>query len=570
MANNMQTEPELTGAQKLAAPSVSSAPKSRKLGRAALSTDRLGKASILKLLFEFSIPAIIMMTFNALYNIVDSVFLGQAVGDTGIAVTTLAFPIMIILMGLSALAGQGGNALAAIQLGEDKIVEVERTLGNTVLLLIIISVLIALAGIIFIDPLLALVGTTAELYDMTKTFVQIVMCGYVFQCIGMGANNFLRTEGKPMMALGTSMFGTLMCIVFNFLLVMVMGMGVTGSALATIIGQACCMIPVIWYLASGKDAPFHLRLSRMKPDVRLWGTILSLGVASFVMQVANAVINTILNQTLAYYGAMDPIGTSGALAAIGVAGRVNAFGFMPAIGVLMGAQTLIGYNYGARLWNRVIKSYALGVLFATVILVAFFILVHIIPAQIVSLFGVSGELQQFCIYALQVMTALFPIVGFQMMSSNYFQSTGQPLKAALLSLTRQVLFLIPLILILPGFLPTILDVTALQSVCFTYPTADALATMTTAAFIIPEIIRLQRRLKAGDIGLPEDERISESGEGVGVGRNVGGGEIGKDSETAEDGEISGAREAIETGEQLRDGKGDGNSNGSGNGGKRVL
>ena len=137
-------------------------------GRKALSTDRLGTSSILKLLLEFSIPAIIMMTFNALYNIVDSVFLGQAVGETGIAVTTLAFPIMIILMGLSALAGQGGNALAAIQLGEDRVDAVERTVGNTLLLLIIISAIIALARIVLIDPLLALVGTTSELYDMAR------------------------------------------------------------------------------------------------------------------------------------------------------------------------------------------------------------------------------------------------------------------------------------------------------------------------------------------------------------------------------------------------------------------
>ncbi|MBO4352942.1 MAG: MATE family efflux transporter, partial [Eggerthellaceae bacterium] len=454
-------------------------------GRKALTTDRLGQKSILSLLIEFSIPAIIMMTFNALYNIVDSIFLGQAVGEMGIAVTTLAFPIMILLMGLSALAGQGGNALAAIQLGEDKIDKVERTVGNTVLLLIIIAAIIALAGIVLIEPILALVGTTPELHDLAKTFVQILMVGFVFQCIGMGANNFLRTEGKPMLALGTSVLGTVVCIVMNFVLVMWMGFGVAGSAFATIIGQGVGGVPVIWYLVKGKDAPFHLRLSRMKPDIRLWGTILSLGLASFIMQVANAVINSILNQTLAYYGAMDPIGSAGALAAIGVASRVNGFAFMPAIGVLMGAQTLIGYNYGARKWGRVLKSYWLGVLFATIIITSFFILIHVIPEPIVKLFGVEGDLEQFCIYALMVMTAMFPLVGFQMMSSNYFQSTGQPLKASLLSLTRQVLFLIPLLLLLPRFLPSILDVTSLQAICFTYPTADVLSIITTTAFIVP-------------------------------------------------------------------------------------
>ena len=468
-------------------------------GRKALTTDRLGTKSILKLLFEFSIPAVIMMTFNALYNIVDSIFLGQAVGEMGIAVTTLAFPIMILLMGLSALAGQGGNALAAIQLGEDRIDAVERTVGNTVFLLLLIAAIIAFAGIVFIDPILAVVGTTPELHDLAKTFVQILMIGFVFQCVGMGANNFLRTEGKPMLALGTSVLGTVVCIIMNFALVMWMGFGVAGSALATIIGQGVGGAPVIWYLVRGKDAPFHLKLSRMKPDFRLWGTILSLGVASFIMQVANAVINSILNQTLAYYGAADPIGSAGALAAIGVASRINGFAIMPAIGVLMGAQTLIGYNYGARKWGRVLKSYWLGALFATTILTGFFVLIHIIPAPIVELFGVEGALEQFCIYALQVMTAMFPLIGFQMMSGNYFQSTGQPLKASLLSLTRQVLFLIPLLLLMPPFLPGIIGVTSLQAVCFTYPTADLLSIITTGAFIIPEIVKLRKRQKQDEL-----------------------------------------------------------------------
>ena len=236
----------------------------------------------------------------------------------------------------------------------------------------------------------------------------------------------------------------------------------------------------------------------MKPDVRLWGIILSLGLASFIMQVANAVINTILNQTLAYYGAMDPVGASGALAAIGVAGRVNGFAFMPAVGVLMGAQTLIGYNYGARKWKRVRQAFWLGALFATVIITFFFILIHVIPEQIVQLFGVEGNLEQFCIYALQIMTMMFPLVGFQMMSSNYFQSTGQPLKASILSLTRQVLFLIPLLLLLPRFLPVILDVTSLQAVCFTYPLADILSILTTTAFIVPELLKLRKKEREAD------------------------------------------------------------------------
>ena len=207
---------------------------------------------------------------------------------------------------------------------------------------------------------------------------------------------------------------------------------------------------------------------------------------------------------------------SGALAAIGVASRVNGIAFMPAIGVLMGAQTLIGYNYGARNWKRVRHSYWLGVLFATILITFVFVLIHVIPGPLVQLFGVSGDLEQFCIYALQVMTMMFPLVGFQMMSSNYFQSTGQPMKASLLSLTRQVLFLIPLLLLLPRFLPGLLDVTALQAVCFTYPSADTLSIITTAAFIIPEIVKLHRRERDDEAAAAASVQPEEPGASAGA------------------------------------------------------
>ena len=478
--------------------------------RQAQSTDRLGTEKIGKLLMEFSIPAIIMMTFNALYNIVDSIFLGQAVGEAGIAVTTLAFPIMVILMGLSALAGQGGNALAAIQLGEDRIDEVERTVGNTVLLLIIIAAIIASAGIVFIDPLLALVGTTPELYDMTKT-VRADPHGRLRVPVHRhGREQLPAHRGQAHAGAGHERVRHRRVHRHELRAGHVAGLRRGGFGVRHDHRPGLRHGPGSVVSHRGKDAPFHLRLRCMKPDVRLWGTILSLGVASFIMQVANAVINTILNQTLAYYGALDPIGASGALAAIGVAGRVNGFAFMPAVGVLMGAQTLIGYNYGARKWKRVRKAYWLGVLFATIIITFFFVLIHVIPGPIVQLFGVEGDLEQFCIYALQVMTAMFPLVGFQMMSSNYFQSTGQPLKASLLSLTRQVLFLIPLLLLLPMFLPNILAITALQAVCFTYPIADVLSALTTLGFIIPEMHRLNRRAREEKVVAPQVASATEN------------------------------------------------------------
>lgn len=446
-----------------------------------------------KLLLEFSIPAIISMIFNSLYNVVDTAFLGHAVGDVGIAVTTLALPVMTILMGFSMLAGQGGNALTAIQLGEGRKDLAEKTLGNSATLLIGIAVIVALSAIVLIDPLLAGIGTPADLYGPTKAFVQIVCFGFIFQSLGMGLNNFLRTAGKPKLALYTMVLGTTMCIVFNYFFVMVFGWGVEGSAVATILGQACGMVPVLWYFIFNKKAAFRLRLSCMVPDVRLMGKILSLGLASFVMQVAATAVTVVLNQLLNIYGAMDPLGPEGALAAIGAANKAIMFAIMPVIGLIMGSQPIIGYNYGARNWQRVLDTVKLASIWATALMVFFWVLVHVIPGPIIGVFGISGELEEFAITVLKLDTLVLPVVGFQIVGSSYFQSSGQPLKSAILEMSRQVIYLIPLYIIFPMVLPSLgIGVSQLVAIVLAVPTADFLAFITTVFFVWREVKKLRR------------------------------------------------------------------------------
>ena len=466
--------------------------------RAARGAERLGTERVGKLLLEFSIPAIISMVFNSLYNVVDTAFLGQAFPDgTGVAVTTLALPVMTILMGFSMVAGQGGNALAAIQLGEGRRERVEKTLGNSAVLLLGLAVLVAVAAVAAIDPILAVIGTSAELWEPTRTFVQIICVGFAFQSLGMGLNNFLRTAGKPNLALGTMVFGTLMCIVLNYLFVLVLGWGVAGSAGATVLGQACGMVPVVWYFAACKSAPFRLRLSCCRPDVRLMGSILTLGLASFVMQVASTVVSVVLNQVIGIYGAQDPIGVTGALAAIGVAQKASMFAITPLIGLIMGAQPIIGYNYGARSWRRVLDTLKWASVTGVAIGTFFLVLSHAIPVQIVALFGVTGDLESFAVTALQIYTILYPLVGFQIVGSSYFQSSGQPLKAAVLEMTRQVIFLIPLYLLLPPVLTSVFGLTGLQGVVVSVPVSDGLATLTTTAFVFWEVRKLRRQRDEG-------------------------------------------------------------------------
>lgn len=461
-----------------------------------LATDpeRLGSAPVGKLLLEFSIPAIIMMVFNTLYNIVDTIFLGYAVPVVGVAVTTLAFPVMTVLMGFSMLAGQGGSALAAIQMGQGDRNKVEWTLGNTAMLLFGMSLVVAVLAFVAIDPLLALIGATKDpsLTEPTRQFVQIICAGFAFQSLGMGLNNFLRTAGKPNLSLATGVFGTFMCVVFNYIFVMVMGMGVPGSALATVIGQLFGAIPVLWYFIASKTTPFRLRILCLRPRLKLCRRITSLGVASFAMQVAGTLVGIVFNQVINVYGPTDPIGIAGALSSIGVAQKVCMFCFTPLIGLTMGAQPIFGFNYGAKNWQRVLTCFKLSVGVAVAIGAVFLLCAYVIPYPMVGLFGVTGQYQEFSVWALQVMCILFPPVGYQIVGSNYFQASGQPMKATILELTRQVIFLTPLYVIMPPLMHNLFGMPYLHSVVFAAPVSDALSICVTTVFVIYEIRKLRR------------------------------------------------------------------------------
>ncbi len=458
-----------------------------------LGTDRIGK-----LLFEFSLPAIISMVFNSLYSVVDTAILGWCVGDVGVAVSTLATPVMMILLGFSMLAGQGGNALAAIRLGEGKIESAQRTMGNATVLLIVIVVLIGVLANVFMEPLLAIIGTSEELHDPTQTFVRIVCTLFVFQSLGAGLNNFLRTAGKPVLALITMVFGTVMCVLFNLLFVALLGWGVAGSAWATVAGQACGMVPVVAYFLFSKKTVFQLRLRFCVPNLRLMGRICTLGIASFIIQVAATITGVVFNQVVAMYGANDPLGVTDALAAIGVAQRAAMFAIMPLIGLTMGAQPIIGYNFGARSWDRVLKTLKWAAICGILFGIFFFALAHLIPRQIVGLFGVTGDLADFAETSLRIYATFYPLVGFQIIGSSYFQSSGQPLKAAILELTRQIIFLIPLYFIMPQ-VSWLFGVSQLMMVVVAVPTSDALAICVTAIFVAFEVRKL-RRFRAADAG----------------------------------------------------------------------
>ena len=460
---------------------------------------RLGNGSIPRLIIEFAIPAIIGMLVNSAYNLIDALFLGQAVGEIGLAATQVAMPIMTVFLAIAMLVGAGGNALAALRLGEGKRDEAERVLGNTLFLGIVLSIVVAILASIpaVFDTLLTISSATDQVRPSAALFLRIICYGFILQCIGFGINNFIRTSGAPNRALGTMIIGAVSCIAFNFLFVMVMGMGIMGSALATICGQACSCVAVLWYFLFTKNVPLRLRLKNIVPQGALCLTIISLGVASFFVQAGAAVVSFVTNHLLVTYGAIHPLGADNALASIGLVVRVAMFAIMPLVGVSIAIQPILGFNYGARLFSRVKETLGIGIVFASVIAVGMFAIIHIWPEEIVRLFGITdGQLVDFTVFALKIQLLLLPFVGFQIVSSNYFQATGQPLKSSLLSLSRQILFLIPLLIILPQVLPQMFpgQITGLDAIYIATPVADSCSIILTAIFIFLELRKLQRKI----------------------------------------------------------------------------
>lgn len=460
--------------------------------------NRMGTGSIPKLAVEFAIPAILGMVVNGAYNVIDSVFLGHGAGEIGLSAITVASPTMTIFLALAMLIGAGGNALCALRLGEGKHDEAEHIMGNTAMLGVIVSLALAvLAHVPFVvEPLLTLSSATDSVRPYAREFIQIISLGCVFQVLGMGLNNFIRTAGAPNRALVTMLVGAIGCTVFNAIFVLWLGWGVAGSAWATVCGQAISCATVIWYFTKTPNVPLRLRRRYFPLKAKLVRSILSLGTASFAVQAAGAVVNVFINLMLVRYGSMDPIGADNALASVGVVQRIGMFVILPLIGVSIAIQPLLGFNYGARLWSRVRETLMVGVVGATIMGTVMWVAILVFAPEIVGFFGIKEQtLVEFTAFALRVDLIFLPVIGFQIVGSNYFQATGQPMKSIILSLTRQILFLIPLLYILPVVLPSIAPMLdSLDAVYFAVPFADLLAAFTVLVFVIIEIRVLNKRI----------------------------------------------------------------------------
>ncbi|NLY86859.1 MAG: MATE family efflux transporter [Tissierellia bacterium] len=446
----------------------------------------LGEEPVGKLLFKFSLPAITGMIVNALYNVVDRIFIGKGVGELAIGGIFITMPLSLILMAFSMLIGIGGNTLVSIKLGQNKKEEADKVAGNAFVLLALISSTISVLGLIFLKPLLNVFGASPSNFQYAYDYMKIILIGAPFQAIGFGMNNFIRGEGSPTIAMKTMLIGAITNTILDPIFIFVFNMGVQGAAIATIISQALSAVWVLAYFFTGKSV-LTVKKEYLKLKVEIIKDILAIGVSPFSMQLAGSMVTVLLNNSLKTYG--------GELAnsSMAVINSIAMMVMMPVFGINQGSQPIIGFNYGSKNYDRVKETLKYATIAATTITTIGFILTQFFPVMLYKLFisseGDIAGISRIGVPGMRIYLAMFPIVGFQVVSSNYFQATGKPKHAMLLSLSRQVLILIPALLILPKFF-------GLSGVWMAGPLADFTSSMITAFFVTRSVRSLGNEANA--------------------------------------------------------------------------
>ena len=405
-------------------------------------TKDLAGKDIGALLLSYYIPAFISVITSALYNIIGRIFIGQGVGHAALSGLTVVFPIMIIIMGFGMLFGIGSGIMTSIALGKGDKAHAEKVLGNALTLMIVISLLLTVVGFTVKIPMLKSFGATGETIAYANDYLNIILLGTVFAITGYGLNSSIRSEGNARIAMNSMLISISINIVLDALFIFGLGMGVKGAALGTVIAQFVLAVYVVMHFRGGRSV-LHLHLFNMKPDMAIITGITASGMAPFVMQIANSVVQAVFNTQLIKHGGDISV------AAMGVINSVGTLFIMSVVALNMAAQPILGYNYSAGNYKRVKETLTLAVKYATILSVGAFFIGEIFPHWIILMFNNNAELMAKGVPGMRIFMMMLPFVGFQVIASNYFQSTGKVYLATIMTLTRQILFLLPLLWVLP-------------------------------------------------------------------------------------------------------------------------
>jgi len=433
----------------------------------------LGEERIGRLLLSLSLPATIGMLVQAMYNFVDTIFVGRGVGSMGIAGISISFPVQIFVMAFAQMFGIGGASVISRALGEKNQEKAKRAAGNVMAFSIAFGLAMTLLGYFFLDQLLIMLGASEAIIPYAREYLGIILLGSAFFSFGMAMNHVVRAEGKPKIAMAAMLISAVLNIILDPIFIFSLNMGTRGAALATVLSQAITSIYILIYFTSGKSL-LRVSLRSLIPEWRIMRETVSVGLSAFSRQVAGSLLAVVLNNSLAFYGGDI------AVAVFGVINRLLMVFIMPMFGVNQGFLPIVGYNYGARKMRRARESVKLASTVTTLIALFSAIIMFLFARQLISIFTDETELIEPAIFALKIVILAIPTIGIQVIASGMFQALGKAIPALFLSLLRQIIILIPLILVIPRFL-------GINGIWISFPLADLIAFAISLVFYLREL-----------------------------------------------------------------------------------
>ena len=449
-----------------------------------MSENPLGHEKISKLLMSFALPSITATLVSSLYNIVDQVFIGQGVGYLGNAATNVSYPFSTICLAISLLIGIGSASRFSLCLGKKEYKKASSIVGNGIILMTVSGLVFVIVCELLLTQLLKIFGATADVMPYAQQYAGITLIGMPFLIITNGMSNLIRADGSPKYSMACMVTGAIINTILDPIFIFVFDLGVFGAALATVIGQVVSFIMAIVYVRRFKTVKIDKESFRFKFKDNL--KTFYMGTSSCINQVAITIVQIVLNNSLVHYGASSVYGQEIPLAACGIVMKTNAILLSIIVGISQGVQPIIGYNYGAEKYDRVKKAFVLAIKWNFVVSAIGFCAFQFFPKQIISIFGNGDELYfEFAVMFMRIFLFMVIVNGVQLLSSNFFTAIGKAMKGLILSLTRQVLFLIPLLLILPIWF-------GIKGVLYAGPVADFIAFVVSAVLVIQEFKKNER------------------------------------------------------------------------------
>lgn len=441
-------------------------------------TNPLGTEKISVLLMRFAVPSIIAMLVSSLYNMVDQFFIGRSIGMLGNAATNVAFPLTITCTSIALLCGIGGAANFNLSMGKGETEKARHFAGSAISMMLIIGILLCIIVRIFLKPMMIAFGATPDSLDYSIVYTGITALGFPFLIVGTGGCNLIRADGSPKFSMVCTLVGAVINTILDPLFIFTFNMGMAGAAYATIIGQIVSGVMVLLYMSRFKTV--HIRLTDFKPVRSFCLPIISLGMSPCFNQLAMMIVQIIMNNTLTYYGAQSSYGSDIPLACAGIIAKVNMLFFSLVIGISQGLQPITSYNYGAGNYERVQDSYKKAAGAGIVLSILSFLCFQLFPTQIIGIFGSgSDEYFRFAEQYFRIFLFFTFVNGLQPITANFFTSIGQAGKGVFLSLTRQIIFLLPLLIIFPMIM-------GIDGIMYSAPIADFFAAVLAVLFIRKE------------------------------------------------------------------------------------